>query len=60
MVRIFVHDEIVLSVPRERAEEIKQCVLEAFESVQLPAADGMSIPVLADAAGPGENWSECK
>lgn len=60
MVRIFVHDEIVLSVPRERAGEIKQCVLEAFESVQLPAADGISIPVLADAAGPGENWSECK
>ena len=60
MVRIFVHDEIVLSVPADEAEDIKQCVLEAFESVQLPSADGVDIPVLADAAGPGSNWSECK
>lgn len=60
MVRIFVHDEIVLSVPKEEAESIKQCVLEAFESVELPAADGVVVPVLADAAGPGSNWAECK
>ena len=58
--RIFVHDEIVLSVPKEEAESIKQCVLEAFESVELPAADGVVVPVLADAAGPGSNWAECK
>lgn len=60
MIRIFVHDEIVLSVPTERAEEIKQLVLEAFESVELPSSDGVSVPVFADAAGPGDNWSQCK
>ena len=73
MIRIFVHDEIVLSVPTERAEEIKQLVLEAFESVELPTAGEVSthpvllpkagevsVPVFADAAGPGDDWSQCK
>lgn len=59
MIRIFVHDEVVLSVPPERAEEIKQLVMDAFKSVQLPCANGVSVPVLADSAGPGANWSEC-
>lgn len=73
MIRIFVHDEIVLSVPTERAEEIKKLVLGAFESVELPKAgevstypvllpkaSEVSVPVLADAAGPGSDWSQCK
>lgn len=60
MIRIFVHDEVVLSVPASRAEEIKQLVVAAFESVTLPSADGVSVPVFADAAGPGASWAECK
>ncbi|MCQ9353543.1 DNA polymerase [Corynebacterium sp. 153RC1] len=60
MIRIFVHDEIVLSVSPERAEEIKQLVMDTFKSVQLPCAPGVHVPVLADSAGPGENWAECK
>ena len=60
MIRIFVHDEIVLSVPTERTEEIKQLVLDAFESVELPTAGEVSVPVFADAAGPGSDWSQCK
>ena len=60
MVRIFVHDEIVLSVPRERAEEIKQVVMAAFNAVKLPSKDGITVPVLSDSAGPGKNWAQCK
>lgn len=60
MVRIFVHDEIVLSVPRERAEEIKQTVMDAFEAVELPCNRGVEVPVLSDAAGPAESWAGCK
>lgn len=60
MVRIFVHDEIILSVPRERAEGIKECVVAAFKAVELPSSGGVSVPVLSDSGGPGDNWSECK
>ena len=60
MIRIFVHDEIVLSVPRDRAEEIKQTVMAAFNAVKLPSKDGVEVPVLSDSAGPGESWAGCK
>ena len=60
MVRIFVHDEIVLSVPRERAEDIKQTVMDAFNAVTLPGKDGVEVPVLSDSAGPAESWAGCK
>ena len=60
MIRIFVHDEVVLSVPKDRVEKVRQCVLDAFSSVTIPSADGVYVPVLADSAGPGWDWSECK
>lgn len=60
MIRIFVHDEIVLSVPRDRADEIKQTVMAAFNAVKLPGKDGVDVPVLSDSAGPAESWAGCK
>ena len=60
MIRIFVHDEIVLSVPRDRAEEIKQTVMAAFNAVTLSGKDGVEVPVLSDSAGPAESWAGCK
>lgn len=60
MIRIFVHDEIVLSVPRDRAEEITQTVMAAFNAVTLPGKDGVDVPVLSDFAGPAESWAGCK
>lgn len=60
MIRIFVHDEVVLSVPADCVEKVRQCVLDAFSSVTIPSADGVNVPVLADSAGPGRDWSECK
>ena len=60
MIRIFVHDEIVLSVPRDRAEEITQTVMAAFNAVTLSGKDGVAVPVLSDSAGPAESWAGCK
>ena len=60
MIRIFVHDEIVLSVPHDRAEGIKQTVMAAFNAVKLPGKDGVEVPVLSDSAGPAESWAGCK
>lgn len=60
MIRIFVHDEIVLSVPRDRAEGIKRTVMAAFQAVELPCNGGVEVPVLSDSAGPAESWAGCK
>lgn len=60
MVRIFVHDEIVLSVPRDRAEEMKQTVIDAFKAVVLPCQGDVDVPVLSDSAGPAESWAGCR
>lgn len=60
MVRIFVHDEIVLSVPRDRAEDIKRTVMDAFKAVALPCKGGVDVPVLSDSAGPAASWAGCK
>ena len=60
MIRIFVHDEIVLSVPRDRVDEIKQTVMAAFNAVTLSGKDGVEVPVLSDSAGPAASWAGCK
>lgn len=60
MIRIFVHDEVVLSVPQEQAEVIKSQVIKTFESVLIPGAEGIAVPTLADSAGPAIDWSGCK
>lgn len=59
MIRIFVHDEIVLSVPRERATDVKKMVIETFEAVQLPCVNGVVVPVFAEGSEAGETWAQC-
>lgn len=48
--RTFVHDEIVMSVPADRAEEIKARVKDAF------TWEWRGVPILADTTGPCANW----
>jgi putative DNA primase/helicase len=48
--RTFVHDEIVMSVPADRAEEIMSRVKQAFTSVW------RGVPILADTTGPEMSW----
>lgn len=48
--RTFVHDEIVMSVPVEQAEEIKATVKAAFTT------EWRGVPILADTTGPCANW----
>ncbi|MBI8988432.1 DNA polymerase [Corynebacterium meridianum] len=58
MIRIYVHDEVVLSVPKDRVDEVREAVLSAFCGVELPSVEGARIPVLAEAGDPGKNWAE--
>jgi phage/plasmid-associated DNA primase len=48
--RTFVHDEIVMSVPEDRAEEIMGTVKDAFTTVW------KGVPILADTTGPAGDW----
>lgn len=48
--RTFVHDEVVMSVPEDRAEEILEVVRDAFTSMW------RGVPILCDTAGPAKNW----
>lgn len=50
--RTFVHDEIVMSVPADRADEIMATVKDAF------TWEWRGVPILADTTGPCSNWGE--
>ena len=64
-IKMFVHDEIVVSVPKDKADEYRNTVLQAmtFEFTPptlLDASDSVvSVSVIADASNPGDNWTEC-
>jgi DNA polymerase I-like protein with 3'-5' exonuclease and polymerase domains len=53
MLRAQIHDEIVLSVPAEHAEEIGRTVVDAL------SFEWNGVPILADVSRPGTDWSMC-
>jgi DNA polymerase-1 len=53
MLRAQVHDEIVLSVPEDRAGEIGRAVVEAL------SFEWRGVPIMADVSRTGTNWSMC-
>jgi len=59
MLRGIVHDEIVLSVPRKDYDEISREVVGAYEGEWAPPGKSMTVPVIADASKPGDNWADC-
>jgi len=53
MLRAVVHDEVVLSVPSERLEEVRDHVLSAM------AFEWRGVPITAGASKAGSNWADC-
>ena len=53
MLRAQIHDEIVLSVPAEHAEEIGRTVVDAL------SFEWRGVPILADVSKTGTDWSKC-
>jgi DNA polymerase I-like protein with 3'-5' exonuclease and polymerase domains len=53
MLRAQIHDEIVLSVPADQAEEIGRVVVEAL------SFEWNGVPILADVSKTGTDWSLC-
>lgn len=57
MLRGIVHDEIVMSIPRDQLEEVCRTVVSAFEREWAPPHASRPIPVTAGASLPGDNWA---
>jgi DNA polymerase family A/uncharacterized protein DUF3854 len=53
MLRAQIHDEIVLSVPAEHAEEIGRVVVDAL------SFEWRGVPIMADVSKSGTDWSKC-
>jgi DNA polymerase-1 len=57
MLRAQVHDEIVLSVPEDIVEDVRQAVVEAM-TWTWDAPGGVPVEIRADASPAGRNWAE--
>lgn len=57
--RAIVHDEIVLSVPVERADEAEAAVLAALEFTFTIAPGAKPVPILAEKSDRGRDWADC-
>lgn len=56
--RAIIHDEIVLSVPEERADEAERAILAALQfEVALNPGD-IPVPVLAEVSARGRDWAD--
>ena len=58
MMRMFVHDELVFSVPKADVVEIEAAIMEALQFEWAPHEGARPIQVLADLGGRGSNWAE--
>ncbi|UZF54049.1 DNA polymerase [Gordonia polyisoprenivorans] len=54
-----VHDEIVLSVPVDRADEAEAAVLAAMQFEMRLSPDAIAVLVLADKSDRGRDWADC-
>lgn len=57
--RAIVHDEIVLSVPEEHAEEAEAAVLDSLQFLYRTEPGATPVPVLADKSDRGRDWADC-
>jgi DNA polymerase-1 len=53
MFRAVVHDEVVVSVPADRVDEVTAVLKDAM------TFEFRGVPILADVSAPGESWAAC-
>ena len=58
MLRMFVHDELVFSVPKDDAQEIEAAILSALQFEWAPYEGARPIEVVAELGSRGLNWAE--
>lgn len=54
-----VHDELVFSVPTERADDAERDVLAAMQFSMRLSPDVIPVPILADKSDRGADWADC-
>lgn len=57
--RAIVHDEILLSVPQDRADEAQQALLSALQFDYQITEQAVPVPVTAEASDQGRDWLDC-
>lgn len=57
--RAIVHDEIVISVPMNRADEAEASVLKALQFSFRPSSADLPVQVLAEKSDRGRDWCDC-
>jgi P4 family phage/plasmid primase-like protien len=59
MLRIQVHDEIILEVPEKDVADVSQIVKETMTFEWCPPHGQIPVPIVGDVSKPGKNWAEC-
>jgi len=59
MLRLQIHDELLFSLPRDRAQEIADQISETMTFQWAPRPDMEKIWIMCSASGFGRNWAEC-
>jgi DNA polymerase-1 len=59
MLRVIVHDEVILSVPEDIVEDVEHQLLEALQFQWAPPGAQRAITVRAGLAKRGRNWAHC-
>lgn len=54
-----VHDELVFSVPAQRADDAEREVLAAMQFTMRLSPDAVPVPILADRSDRGADWADC-
>lgn len=57
--RAIVHDEVVLSVPAEQVDQVREQVMAALQFEFRIDAGALPVPVLAGASDAGADWADC-
>ncbi|ALN14341.1 DNA polymerase [Acidipropionibacterium acidipropionici] len=58
-IRATIHDEIILSVPEDRAEEARAELMRAFQFAYRGRPGDIPVPVIADLCDVGRDWADC-
>lgn len=58
MIRAQVHDEIVLSIPKDQVDEVERHVVDCLTFEWAPNGASRPVQILADKSARGENWAD--
>lgn len=59
MLRILVHDELVLEVPERDVDDVVAVIRQAMTFEWAPPGASISVPIRADVSAYGKNWAAC-